>query len=441
MNLRAVDGTVGGIAVTLNENDTLQTVAAKFNEVSSRTGMQATILNVSSGNYKLIFTATKTGTTYGFNLGATSPTVGYGVETDASGVLSQLSFSTIETAQNAIFSVDGSSITRESNAIADVIDGVTFSLKDAPTPAGSIAVSISPDTELAAKAISQFADAYNEFRLFVSEQAELDENNQPKETAVLYNNTVFRTFINDISSEISQIISGITGTNPTQLRDIGVTLDNFAGDEENLATTNILTIDTEVLNSALLSNFSGVRNLFEYRQTSDNVNFLTYKRSNNITGVSSFTFSIDQTTNTYTATYTDPVDGLQTVTLDYTALSSGGVSLAGPAGGALEGMEFVYAATGNATVNVSVTQGFGDRFYNMLNGYLDADAGTLTNEFTELTDTKKRNTDEITAIDGRMTAYREKLLQQYSSLESALTRASQILQLLDAQSNARNNSN
>lgn len=436
VNLRAVDGTVGGIALTLNENDTLQVVANKFNEISSRTGIQASIINVSSGVYRLNFSATKTGTTYGFDLETLSPAAGAGVVTDASGVFSQIAFATTQPAQNAIFDIDGISINREGNSVADVVDGVTFTLKQAAMP-GSSTVTILPDTTLAANAINQFADAYNEIRLFVANQTQLNDDGSVKDTSVLYNNTVFRAIVDDISTEISRIVNGITGSNPSQLRDVGIALDNFEGDDENPATKNIMTVDPDKLNSMLLSNFDGVRKLFEYQQTSDNVNFVSFKRSNNLTA-STFSVSIDQTTGTYSVTYTDPLNGISTVSLDGTAISGGGVALKGQAGTVFEGSEFVFASTIDTTVNVTVTQGYGDRLYNLMNGYINTTDGKLNQEVTTLTEKKERNTDEITAIDDRMAAYREQLIQQYAGLEAALTKANQLLQLLQAQSDARN---
>ncbi len=439
-NLRAVDGTVGGIPITLNTGDTLQTVASKFNEVSSRTGIQASILTVANGSYRLVFSATQTGTTYGFNFNTASPTAGYAVETDPSGVLSSVTFNApTQTAQDAIFSVDGISLTRESNAVSDAIDGVTFNLKqDGFT--GTMDVAISPDTTLVSNAITQFADAYNEFRVFVAEQNQLDENSQPTEDAVLYNSQLLRTLSTAVATEVSRIISGITGSDPSQLSDVGITLDDFAGDSETVATSDILVIDTDVLSAALQSNFEGVRQLFEFQLTSDNVNFVNTKRSNKLDGVNSFSVAIDRTLGTYKATYTDPItSAVTTVDLDATVLSSGGVGLKGQTGTIFEGSEFVFAASGDATITVSVTQGIADRFYNLINDYINDTDGTIQNELDSLDDTKTRYEDQITTINDRVDRYQLQLTDQYAKLEAAITKANQILLLLDAQSNANAN--
>ncbi len=243
-----------------------------------------------------------------------------------------------------------------------------------------------------------------------------------------------------MNAELTRSVGGITSGDPTLLADVGISIDNFAGDDTNPATKNILTVNTDKLKSALESNFQGVRNLFEYNETSDNVNFVNYKRSNNL-DVTSFSMNINQTAGTYVATYTDSAGATQTVNFTGTSLgSSGGVSLTGPTGSVFEGSQFVFAGTGDATVNVSLSQGYADRFYNMMNQFINTTDGLITQETTTLADTKTRNQEEVTKIDDKLTAYRDQLLQQYSSLEAALTSANNILQLLTAQANARNSS-
>ncbi len=439
VNLRAVDGTVGGIPVTLTAGDSLQTVVNKFNEVSSRTGIQASILTVSPGTYKIIYTATKTGETYNFDLSATAPAANAGIETDPSGVFGSLGFGAAALGQNALFSIDGVPLERETNSVADVLTGVTLTLKQ-PGFAGTVGLNIVPDTTLVANAITSFADAYNEFRVFAASQSLLGDDGKPTEDSALYSNSTFRNIVSNVSNEISRVVAGITGSNPSQLVDVGITIENFPGDDENPETKNIFVVDPDKLNSALASNFDGVRKLFEYQQVSDNSNFVNFKRSNNLGNLTSFSVAIDRTLGTYRATYTDPATSVvTTVDLDGTPITGGGVSLKGQAGTIFDGSEYVFAVAGDATINVTISQGFGDRFYNLATSFVDVSTGTLTQEIKSLSDTKTRNTEQITSIDDKLTAYREKLVAQYAALESALSRSNQLLSLLDAQSNARNN--
>lgn len=446
VNLRAVDGTVGGIPLTLNATDSLQTVADKFNEVSNRTGIQATVVTQSSGSYRLIFSATKTGSTYGFDFNTAAPAAGHAVETDPSGVLSQITFApqtAAQTAQDAIFSVDGISITRETNSVSDAISGLTFSLKQ-PGFVGTMNVAIKADTSVVANAITQFANAYNDFRTFVAKQTQLDSNSKPTADAVLYNDQTFRTIIGEIGSEVSNVVAGITGSgNPTELLDIGLTLQDYPGDSTTLPTTNILVVSSDQLNSALQSNFDGVRKLFEFQLSSDDTNFVNFKRSNNLAGVTSFAVNINRTTNIYQATYTDPATGgAKTVNFDYTIGSSGSLALTGQSGTIFEGSQFLYAGSAvTATVNASFTQGFGDRFYNLMDRFINTTDGLIKQAQQELVDSKTRNEDQIKVIDTQVTAFQDQQIKKYANLESAISKANQLLLMLNAQSNAQNGTN
>lgn len=435
--LRNVNPTGDPVAVTLNENDSLQAVVNKFNAVKGSTGIQANILKVAGGtpnsDYKIIFTATKTGETYGFDLESLGT-----VLTDPDGALTQVAFGTTQFAQNAILTIDDVEIERESNAIDDVIDGVTFAVKQVMDDGTSLNAVVSPDTTIVANAITQFADVYNEFRLFAAKQQEVGDDGLPTEEAVLANEPLMRTMISQIASEMTRVVAGITGGNPERLADIGVNFGDFAGDEDNPATKNIITIDTDKLASALEANFDGVRGLFEFTLTSDNPNLSVFKRSNTL-GVSDFTIFRDGTT--YKARYTDSNNTVQEVELDTAPISgSGGISLTGKSGTVFEGLTLLYSASvagAFSDIDVTISQGFGDRLYNLMSNILDPTSGSLSTVLADFEAQISRNEDEIEDIDTGIETYREQLLQQFASLESALTRANQLLSLLDAQAQAR----
>lgn len=429
--------TPGGdpIDITLAEGDSLSAVVNKFNAVKDSTGIQANILKVANGvgnnEYKIVFTATKTGETYGFDLSDPGT-----VLSDPDGVLSQLTYAT-QTARNAIFVIDGVEVEREANTVNDVIDGVTFTLKQAMTDGTQINAEIRPDTDIVANAITQFADVYNEFRLFAAKQQEVGENGLPTDEAVLANETLMRTIISQVSSEMTRVVSGITGGQPERFADIGLNFSNFAGDENNPATKNIMTVDTDKLASALATNFDGVRGLFEFTMTSDHPSLGVFARSN-ATSISNFVLNIDRTNEVYTATYVDSGGITQVVQLDGTPTAgTGGVALKGRVGTVLEGLELIFATSGDATIDVNLSQGYGDRLFNLMESIVNPSTGTLATAMKTIDDQVARNEKEIVDIDSRIEIYREQLLLQYSALEAALTQANQLLSLLDAQAQAR----
>lgn len=426
------------VSLTLAAGDSLNAVASKFNALKDKTGIQATILKVADGTpndtFKLVFTATKTGTTYGFDLA--SPTT---VTSDPSGVFTNITINPTQSAQNARFTIDNVVIEREQNTISDLISNLSFTLKTATPPdATQINVQVRPDEEIVKNAITQFADVYNEFRLFASKQLEVSDDGTATEDAVLSSNPALRTVISRVGAEIATVVSGLSGGNPSRLSDIGLDFSDYAGDEETPYTRNIIQINEEKLASALSSNYEGVESLFQYQMTSDNVALTTFKRTNGIS-VNSFTLNIDRTLGTYTANYTDTLGVPQVINFTANPISGGsGITLKADPNSALSGLEFIFASADNtATINVDLSQGVGDRLFNALDGFLSDDGGVVTQEIGSIDDTNKRYLDEITRIDAQIERYREQLQAQYSALEAALTQANQLLQVLDAQQQAQ----
>lgn len=422
------------VSITLEDGDTLQAVANKFNEASDRTGFRANIIKVANGtpenDYKIIYTATKTGETYGFDLNAPGT-----VTSDPNGVFANVGVTTTQGAQNARFFVDNIEIIRETNTVDDVFEGLTFTLKQATGGVPNINVGVRPDTDIVQNALMSFVDVYNEFRLFAAKQTEIGEDGFATETAILSNDASMRSVISRIGNEMASVVAGISGGNPERLADIGLSFSNFEGDEDNPATRNIVTVDTDKLKSALTANFEGVRDLFEFRLQADNSNLTIYKRTNSLS-VTNFSLALDRTAGTYVASYTDAQGNARTVNFTGTTIGDS-VTLKGPAGSVFEGLELIYAVAGDANINVSITQGLGDRVFNSLDDILKADGGVLTTALTQLADQVARNKTEVTRIDEQMVTYRAQLEAQYSALEAALTKANNLLTLLDAQARAR----
>lgn len=435
-SLRGVDGQAD-VDITFAEGDSLNTIASKFNAVKDRTGIQATVIKVADGDpddtFKILFTGTKTGAAYDFDLRDAGTLTG-----DPDGVFSQTAFAApSQGAQNARFKLDGVTIERATNSMNDVIDGINFTLLQPTPPGTTMTLSIAPDTEIVKNAVLQFVDVYNEFRLFAAKQQELGADGLPTETAVLSSNSALRSAINQIGTEMNRVVAGITGNNPTLLSDIGITFDNFAGDEENPATKNIMVVDSEKLTSMLAANFDGVRKLFEFQMVADNPDLISFSRTNEL-AATSMTLTIDRTNNIYQASYTNSANQLVTVDLDMNDNGSG-ITLTGRNGTGLAGLSLIFGNNSDATINVSFTQGFGDRMFNVLEGMLNTSNGTLTTALQEISTQTTRNTEEIAKIDASIVTYRDRLVEMYSRLEAALTQANRLLTMLDAQASARNN--
>lgn len=300
------------VNITLDETDTLNSIAQKFNNAQTATGISASVVKISDGNFKLVFSSLYSGTAYAVDLNDTATTV-----SDPDGVLTQIingsgEFADIETTQaasNAVFKLDGNTITRSTNSIGDLVTGITFNLLQ-KTPSGEdpgdeteITVSISPDTSIARSGIISFINAYNALRQFAVEQTQLNSDGTYADASVLANNSLFRTTMNTLAARISSAVAGIAGGNPKNLADLGITFTTAPATATSPEVPNVLTVDEGVLQSALQADFANVRKVFEFSLTSDNTNLRVFSRTNAL-AVNNFTLSVNpfatQTSNAIT---------------------------------------------------------------------------------------------------------------------------------------------
>jgi flagellar capping protein FliD len=350
-----------------------------------------------------------------------------------------VAFALEEDAVDASLTVDGTTITRATNSIDDLFEGLTFNLIQETPALTEIDVDVKPDTEIIKNGIVSFIDSYNEFRLFVERQRETNVDGSFKEDALLGNSATMRSILNRVYEEMSRGINGLASGDPSRLGDLGITFSDFPGDEETPFTRNIMKLDEDKLDSAIAADFDAVRRVFEFDYTSDNSDLQIFSRTNSL-AVNNISLAIDLDAggNTFIATY-DLGAGPQTTALTGTAITGGGYILKGAAGSVLEGLELIYSGSTDATINLDITQGIGDRLWNALDGVLDDDNGMLTLEEAGIDDRNSRIESEITRIDEIVERYREQLLEKFSALERALASINTILQSLDAQSRAQNN--
>ncbi|MCD6035422.1 MAG: hypothetical protein K0R63_1163 [Rickettsiales bacterium] len=130
-------------------------------------------------------------------------------------------------------------------------------------------------------------------------------------------------------------------------------------------------------------------------------------------------------------------DFITNVGLQDTSIIGGSITT--PEDSAVEGLTMVFSNENSETVNVTVTQGIGDRIYNTLSdittktiGILDVDANSLTESEETLQATLDR-------LNTQIETFRQTLLAQFSALEKAVNSMNSILQFLTAQTEAQQN--
>lgn len=150
------------------------------------------------------------------------------------------------TAQNATFKVDGVSISKNSNTITDVIEGVSFTLQKA---AASTTLAVTRDTQSVQNSVQAFVKAYNDVNKTLSDLSAFNATTQ--RGAILQGDSAVRNIQGQIRSTLNTTLTGLSG-NVTSLSQIGV---SFQKD-------GALTLDSGKLQNVVDSNFSDIAGLF-----------------------------------------------------------------------------------------------------------------------------------------------------------------------------------
>lgn len=400
-------GLAGGATGTINitAGMTLSDIAATINTQSNTTGVAASVLKVSETSYQLIMSATTTAR----QIEVTNVT-GTNV-LDSIGVTSGGTFANqLQAPDQAILNLDGVQITRDSNTISDLIDGVEIVIGK-QEPGTTVTLEIGDDTSGVKDAIMGFVDAYNELRAFIAENQEVSENGELSENAVLFSDPQLK----NLTDSVQRLLAGSYGSggaNLATLREIGITLD---GD-------NRLAVDESDLDVAIISRFDQVRELFESKVTLDNAQFAMLGNSSRL-AEANIVFDITVSGGVITGVSANGDTNL----FDFT-----GNSITGRAGSIYEGMRFAYIGTTNATVNFGIKQGLGDLMDNTLDTIADSVTGSLAAEKTSLT---SQNTDLLARADRvreRADDFRNSLIDRYARFEAQIARSNSTLDQIRA---------
>jgi flagellar hook-associated protein 2 len=221
----------GGTAVDVaidGSNNTLAGIRDAINDADA--GVTASIVN--DGTYQRLLLTSKT-------LGSDGA-INVAVSDDGSGgtfaLTALASASLIETqaADDAQLTINGLTITRSSNTIADAVDGVTFTL----LTTGSSTVKVATNTAATVAAFDTFVKAFNDAKKQISSISSY--NSEAKQGAILTGDSTVRSIQSRLNQLLYSNVSGITGSLAT-LSDIGITLQK----------NGTLSLDTSKLTAAL----------------------------------------------------------------------------------------------------------------------------------------------------------------------------------------------
>ncbi|MBC7623988.1 MAG: flagellar filament capping protein FliD [Aeromicrobium sp.] len=232
ISVGSIDGGTGAFSlqpgrsvVSVNVGDgSLNSIRNAINAADA--GISATIVNTGSGA-RLVLNSKDTGAQNAIQITTTDSDGG---NADALG-LSRLSFvpslaigtgknlEPLQTAQNALFNVNGVSVSSASNKASNVIDGVTFNLRT--ETATTVNVAITKDTAAMQKSISSFVSAYNDLQKLLKDQTKYVEG--AKTQSPLQGDNAAISVLQRLRSTVFGQFNGQAG-DYSSLSDVGVSI-------------------------------------------------------------------------------------------------------------------------------------------------------------------------------------------------------------------------
>ena len=208
--------TIGGIRDAIN---------------AANAGVTATIINDGTG-FRLSLTSNSTGASNSLKVSVSGDSGG--TDTDTTG-LSKIAYDPAavagsgknltesQAAQDAQLTVDGIAVTKPSNTLTDVIQGVTLNLLKESTVGTPVKVSVSRSNTALTSAAQDFAKAYNEVAGTI---AELTKYTPKKEGAsaqagVLLGEAAPRSILSQLRNSLTQSVATLDGKKMT-LSDLGI---------------------------------------------------------------------------------------------------------------------------------------------------------------------------------------------------------------------------
>ncbi|MDQ2081639.1 flagellar filament capping protein FliD [Xanthobacteraceae bacterium Astr-EGSB] len=386
--------------ITIDSDMSLSEIAEAINDVSSTSGITASVVKISDSKYELLLTAGDTGVDIiTSSVSGDDVLAGIGL-TDSSGKFTNV----LQESQDAIVSLDGVEITRSSNDIDDVIDGVTFHLYAETPDDTSVTVEVDTDLSSVKEAIQSLVDAYNAYREFAYTQQQVTTSGSAADDALLFGDGTLRSANNQISDALNTMIDKLS------IADIGLSFDS----------TNNLVLDEDVLDDALLEDVEAIQSLLSFDMTSSSSSLGLLARG--ASAPTSFTLEIE----------VDDDGNITSATADGVALEVSDTRLLGIDGTEFEGFSFVYVGTESKSIDVEISYGIAELLYNATEAIGDEEDGTLAEIISGMQDVNTTLEARADDIRDRAETYRDSLTARYASYEAKIAEAKAMLAYLDA---------
>jgi flagellar hook-associated protein 2 len=354
-------------------------------------------------------------------------------------------FTQTQEAKDALVKVDGyptgasNWMSRQTNSISDVIDGVTLNLQTTTETApasgvyNSISVSLTRNTETVKENIKAMISAYNAVVSYIDDKTTYDTEN--KKIGVLSDSYSISTISTLITSPLRSMAGGFTSSDTfTTPTDIGLEIN----------ADGTLELDSETFDEAVSENYNAVLNLIGAQQVGstfgDNSAYISFYGASSRTTAGSYDVEVvkddeGKITALIKLSTEDWGDAREMTVDGNTLYGKNDQTVAGyPAYPEYSMVLTLDSSMTNGAMwatTVNVRQGFGDNLYDMVTEMLKSD-GRIDLARDSITSQIGQQQDRIDKEQTRLEKHQQYLQSKYARLESALNSMQQQMATVNA---------
>ncbi|KZY93222.1 hypothetical protein A3744_18260 [Oleiphilus sp. HI0073] len=224
--------TIDGKTTTITIDATNNTLEGIASEINSASGLDASATIINNGNgFQLVISGNKTGASNSIDISVTDD--GDGNNTDNLG-LSSLSYTAgaqnltqNQAASDAAFEFNGIPITRSTNTVDDLVEGLTINLTgtNENSPA---TLKVARNEDYVVEKVQEFIEKYNALRELIVENSQIDPGN-PSAAGLLVGDSTTRTITSQIRNILGRPIAGLESDPIRSLAEVGITTSRETG--------------------------------------------------------------------------------------------------------------------------------------------------------------------------------------------------------------------
>lgn len=245
-----------GVPINIEQGESLQDIANAINQMTSQTGVAASVISTGQNSYFLALSSIQTGQAYGFTV----------AETNVGSTGTQIGFQTDTPAADATIVVGGQTLTSSTNTFQNFIPNVTIQANGL----GTANVTFSTDTSGAEKAVQTWMTAYNTLIDTIRQDTAYTPasgGNTSSSAGPLFGDPLTQGLLQQIPAAVSSAINSVS-SQYNSLASIGIVLDPTTGHLEFQSASGFssaagtLPDGQTMFQQALASNLSDVAQVF-----------------------------------------------------------------------------------------------------------------------------------------------------------------------------------